>query len=175
MPRLLLHVRSSLMHQFWHARARGCYACTILLGPVEFDVHYFISVHLFSIFKLKKKIEFVINHAGVFFLNKLIQIFNCHDRCICSLIYVSIMLNASSFCLVFNSTCKHISFFFWKGGGVCILLQDTFNSLSFYFILYLAFRILWQWSNASSSVWTFGNLVCYYVLLWWECTWAQVL
>lgn len=120
-----MHVRAGVMHAqyYW---ARSSLTCTILSLST-----FFLSLNW------KKKLSLLLTTLVFFFLHKLIQIFNCHDRCICSLIYVSIMLNASSFCLVFNSTCKHISFFFKKGGGVCILLQDTFNSLSFYFILYL--------------------------------------
>lgn len=66
-------------------------------------------------------------------------------------------------CLVFQSTCicKHISslLFFFGGGCINIILHDTLYLSSFYFIFYLAFRIIWH--NTFSSVWTYINLVCY--------------
>lgn len=59
---------------------------------------------------------------------------------------------------VYVNIFHHYSFL---GGGGCIniILHDTLYLSSFYFIFYLAFRIIWH--NTFSSVWTYINLVCY--------------
>lgn len=120
-------------------------------------MHYFISVRLFlkkNIFKSEKKLSsgpLLLTTLG-FFLDKLMRIFNCQMHVLVNLCiyYVKRLFNCLPIsttysCLVFHSTCicKHISSLLFFGGGcINIILHDIFNLSSFYFIFYLAFRII---------------------------------
>lgn len=140
-----MHERAGVMHVQYY-KARSSLTCTIL------------SLSAFkkkNIFKSEKKLNsgpLLLTTLG-FFLDKLMRIFNCQMHVLVNLCiyYVKRLFNCLPIsttysCLVFHSTCicKHISSLLFFGGGGCIniILHDTFNLSSFYFIFYLAFRII---------------------------------